>query len=209
MYSLVLLTALAAGGDAPAFWHCEGYYGSWGCEGCFGCWGSHTGPTCHGAFGGNGGHGCQCYPSGGQAATANGAKTSTTPASSTGTTTDPSKPLKRMKPADDSGASEKDDATGRVGPARPARLIVELPENARLFVDDQPLANQSARRSFRTPNLQEGQIYYYSVRAEIVRDGTTYHQTKRVLLRAGEEIRTSFRDLEKTITAQVDASGSR
>jgi uncharacterized protein (TIGR03000 family) len=89
-----------------------------------------------------------------------------------------------------------------------ARLIVDLPADAKLFVDDQPMKTASSRRVFRTPILEPGQAYYYILRAEIVRDGTTRTATKRVILRPGEEIEASFADLGK-ISDQKLASVER
>jgi uncharacterized protein (TIGR03000 family) len=78
-------------------------------------------------------------------------------------------------------------------------LLVELPPDAKLYIDDQPMKTTSSKRSFNTPLLQQGQQYYYILRAEVVRDGRTYTETRRVLLRAGQEIRASFPELEANI----------
>jgi uncharacterized protein (TIGR03000 family) len=79
--------------------------------------------------------------------------------------------------------------------ARPARVVVELPADAKLFIDDQAMKATSERRSFSTPTLQPGQAYYYEVRAEVEREGKTYSETKRVIVRAGETARASFPEL--------------
>lgn len=68
MYSLVLATVLAAGGDATGWCHgCRGCHGCWGCYGCYGCscsgcWGCYGGYGCHGCWGGycSGCWGCSC-----------------------------------------------------------------------------------------------------------------------------------------------------
>ena len=57
------------------------------------------------------------------------------------------------------------------------------------------MKTSSAKRTFRTPSLEAGQTYYYVLRAEIVRDGKTYSETKRILVRAGDELAESFKDL--------------
>jgi hypothetical protein len=50
--------------------------------------------------------------------------------------------------------------------------------------------------------LQAGQAYFYIVRAEVERDGAKLSQTKQVIVRAGEEVRASFTELETTAAAR-------
>jgi uncharacterized protein (TIGR03000 family) len=76
-----------------------------------------------------------------------------------------------------------------------AKLIVELPADARLYIDDRAMKTSSDVRTFSTPDLEPGQLYYYEVRAELVRDGKPVTQTKRVIVRAGATVRASFGDL--------------
>jgi uncharacterized protein (TIGR03000 family) len=96
---------------------------------------------------------------------------------------------------------KKEGARLQIPTTNTARLIVEMPANAKLYVDDQPMKTSSTRRVFRTPTLEPGQAYYYMVRAEVVRDGKTLEQTKKVVLRAGEEIRATFTELGEVQTA--------
>lgn len=250
MYSVVLLTALSAGGGSPA-WICNGCYGGgyygccggcygcsgcygggggcYGCSGCSGCWGC-TG--CHGCFGGHGGHhflghlfghwchgGCHgCYGPQGcwggfHAGCAGcyggwygygypggyivpGAPAGATTPTAPGATT-PNK----MSPAGEPGTPAKTGSGTTTSIPKPARLIVQVPEDAKLYVDDRAMTTTTAKRTFRTPELKPGQTYYYIVRAELIRDGKTYNQTRQILLRAGDEIQTSFPDLEKVISA--------
>jgi uncharacterized protein (TIGR03000 family) len=93
--------------------------------------------------------------------------------------------------------------------AQPARLIVEVPAAAQLFIDDQPMKTASARRVFSTPVLEPGQAYYYIVRAEVVRDGRAYSESKRVIVRAGEETRASFQELVAEVTPTLEATAAR
>src|SRR6266436_4407186 len=81
---------------------------------------------------------------------------------------------------------------------------------AQLFIDDQPMKTTSSRRAFSTPTLEPGQAYYYVLRAEVVRDGKTYELTRRVIVRAGEQIKASFKDLETASPAYIaKANGNR
>jgi uncharacterized protein (TIGR03000 family) len=76
-----------------------------------------------------------------------------------------------------------------------ARVIVDLPADAKLFVDGQYMHTTSARRMIQTPELIAGNVYYYELKAEIVRDGQTISAQQRVILRAGEIATASFADL--------------
>jgi uncharacterized protein (TIGR03000 family) len=86
-----------------------------------------------------------------------------------------------------------------------ARLIVELPADAKLYVDGRLTNATSERRVFNSPPLQEGQTYYYILRAEVVRDGKTLSGTKRVLLHARDVVQASFLDLGSIATVRAEA----
>jgi uncharacterized protein (TIGR03000 family) len=66
------------------------------------------------------------------------------------------------------------------------------------------MTTQSERRVYQTPTLAPGQTYFYEVRVEVNRDGKAVSQTKRVLLRAGQEVRADFKDMETTATAKAE-----
>jgi uncharacterized protein (TIGR03000 family) len=74
-------------------------------------------------------------------------------------------------------------------------LVVDLPADAKLFVDDQLMKTPSAHRVFNTPTLQAGQVYFYDLRAEVTRNGQTFADTRRVVVRPGELIQASFPEL--------------
>jgi uncharacterized protein (TIGR03000 family) len=97
----------------------------------------------------------------------------------------PSKPAEGM-PAP--GAAP----AGAPRPGGAAKLILDVPANAKLFVDDLPMTGKEVTRQFATPVLEPGQTYYYTVRVEFNRDGKPVSETRRVLVRAGELVRESF-----------------
>jgi uncharacterized protein (TIGR03000 family) len=234
MYSVVLMAALTTGTSAPD-WHCHshssgygygyacsGWYGAWagnGCVGCsgwypgyaygggygggygyggggFGCyggtwggWGSGIDYTCfgcHGCYGCYGGFGCYGYSPYGP-----------------GGNIPEQIPAPRVE-------EKKPGGQGAVTPDR-ARVIVQLPADAKLYVDDQPVKAGAERQTFSTPQLQRGQTYFYDVRAEVVRDGKTLVENKRVLVRAGQEVSVTFPKLEAPPTgiAGVNLPGGR
>jgi uncharacterized protein (TIGR03000 family) len=76
-----------------------------------------------------------------------------------------------------------------------ARVTVKLPTDARLYVDDVLCPLTSSTRSFNTPELDAGRKYYYTLKAEVVRDGETRAATQRVLVEAGKQVTVEFKDL--------------
>jgi len=87
------------------------------------------------------------------------------------------------------------------GLSAPASIIVSLPADARLTVDDTVTKSTSATRLFATPALESGKEFHYTLKAEGVRDGKTYTAIRRVAVRAGEETRVTL-DIPATTLAQ-------
>lgn len=205
MYSVVLLMALGTGADTPAF-------GGRGCDGCTSscasaCSSSHG---CRGGlFGGHGcnggGHGCRsgggllsglfhkscnscssackgcsgCSAAaccGGSGHACHGAAACGAPACGA-----PGKPKDMPKPKD--GGKEV---------AASATIIVTLPADAKLSVDDNPTTSTSTTRVLVSPPLEPGREYNYTLKGEISRDGHTVTKTEQITVRAGEEARISI-----------------
>jgi uncharacterized protein (TIGR03000 family) len=82
--------------------------------------------------------------------------------------------------------------------ANRARLIVEVPAGAKVFIDDQPTTSTAALRTFVTPALDPRKNYVYTVRAEVIRDGAPVQETKEVAVSAGTTSRLSFHDMART-----------
>lgn len=158
------------------------YGGCWGdafgCHGCYGCYG------CVGCTGMQGpGTGCVGPVIGGPAAPV----------------TNP--PADLAPPPSKTGSQ-----TNNLAPNR-ARLVVEVPEDARLYIDDHLMKSTSTRRVYTTPALQKGETYYYDVRVEVTRDGKTYTDRKQVIIKPGQDYQESFADLgrRRDDSAIVDA----
>jgi uncharacterized protein (TIGR03000 family) len=217
MYSLVLMAALTTGGSTPdCHWGGSHYggcyggcygggygcygggyggcyggwgagyatgYGAYGCYGCSGAWnGWWTSYSCYGCYGCHGCYGCYgCYGCTGYA-----------PIIGQGA----------MPGADDRKGDRKGDNKNGGETSAKARLIVELPADAKLYIDDHKMKTTSTQRAFSTPNLQKGQTYYYMLRAEMVREGKKVSETKRVLVRAGQEVRAKFDEPTTAVSAR-------
>jgi uncharacterized protein (TIGR03000 family) len=107
---------------------------------------------------------------------------------------------KEDKPKD----KPKDNGTS----AERGRLEVQLPEGARLYVDDQLVDGTDTQRSFRTPILDPRQLYFYEVRVEVTQDGRPSSQTRRILIRSGQVSRADFRSVSSR-TESVSTTSAR
>jgi uncharacterized protein (TIGR03000 family) len=94
-------------------------------------------------------------------------------------------PTPAPAPASKPSASTADESA-------PARLTVELPAGAKLYVDGTPTTLHGAVRQFHTPALPAGQAFYYELKAEVTIGGKTEVEQKRVVVRAGETITAEF-----------------
>ena len=193
--------------------HGGGCHGG-GCYGGGGCWGGHGG--CHGSaynyggscWGGHGGYGCTghagCYGGGGYgggsgyAPSYYGGAVMGAPATGGAVMPAPA-PAPSVAPAP-APAPDRPRDQGYVN--GPAHIYVNLPADARLFVDGiQTKTTDKANRTFLTPDLQNGIEYRYTMKAEVVRDGQTQSETKTVIVRAGEQVREEFGSLLSITTA--------
>jgi uncharacterized protein (TIGR03000 family) len=84
--------------------------------------------------------------------------------------------------------------------ALPAAILVHLPADAKLTVDDQTTTSTSATREFITPPLERGRTFHYTLKAEFVRGGETIRLEKNVPVRA---------DRETTVTLDLPRAETR
>lgn len=89
-------------------------------------------------------------------------------------------------------------------PSQPvaSRITVRLPAEARLFVNDDPCPLTSETRSFTTPPLNPEREYAYTLRAEVVRNGQTFSEVKRVVFRGGKAVQIEFKELANVRTVR-------
>lgn len=178
---------------------CYGCYGAFGagcygcsCYGCYGGWGGYTGYSyyapmgCYGCYGCYGGWSCYGTPLPGHGHLPE-------PGSGEGkeSSKEPDKREETPLPLEKKTSVENDRA----------RVIVELPEDAKLYIDGQLMKTPSARRVFRTPVLDASKTYFYELKAEVVRDGSTRQETQRIVLRPGQVVSAAFPNLGTTATA--------
>jgi uncharacterized protein (TIGR03000 family) len=99
---------------------------------------------------------------------------------------------------------ETQDSSGTLVSTAPraARITVSLPADARLYVDNVFCPLTSATRSFPTPPLEPGREFYYTLRAEVTRDGQTRVQSQRITVGAGRQVNVEFSNFGPVRTAQ-------
>ena len=89
-------------------------------------------------------------------------------------------------------------------------LAVEVPADAKIFVNGQATRSTGEHREFVSRDLELGYNYAYEVRAEVIRDGQTIEQTKKIDLRAGKRAEVAFNfapaeKVETKLTVRVPA----
>jgi uncharacterized protein (TIGR03000 family) len=200
MYSIVLMAAISGSGDLPAFGHRGG---------CCGCNGGHSSGCCgdYGCGCGGGGHrrghrrgGCGCcgnnYGCGccGNSNSCGCCGASACCGSGCESGGEMIEGEHRRAPATrepERIGKPKEPKKATRGPA-PATIIVSLPANATLTVDNTVTKSTSATRVLTSPALEVGQEYLYNLKAEVVQDGQTITLAKQVAVRAGSETSVSL-----------------
>jgi uncharacterized protein (TIGR03000 family) len=81
------------------------------------------------------------------------------------------------------------------GPNEVAKVIVQLPEDGKLYVDGVYCPLDSTTRTFSTPRLDPGRQYYYTLKAEVMREGQKQTESRRVFVEAGRQTSVDFRNL--------------
>ena len=89
-------------------------------------------------------------------------------------------------------------------PADKARVVVNLPADARLWVDQVECPLPGTVRSFDTPNLDPQTNYSYTLRVAVQRNGQTAQDSRRVQLIPGQQVEVDFSGVGavRTVSAQ-------
>ena len=82
-----------------------------------------------------------------------------------------------------------------------SKVTVNLPQGAKLFVENQLRELPNGTKEFQTPHLQKGAEYAYSFRAELLKDGKTIAKTQRVVFKGGDPVNVDFAEMEVSTTA--------
>ena len=209
MYTVVLMAAITSGHAATGQWHAGNP-----CRGCFGCYGGYPGSGynymvangyqsafstyapvagasiyapagaasvfgCRGCYGCYGGWSCYGVPLPGH-----GYWSEPVPGTD-------KKKVEETPPPREQVPAPKEKKKEQVR----ARLTIDVPAEAKVFLDGQLMNWAAGKREFQTPDLEPGLTYYYDLRAEIVRNGETLAEAQRIILRPGEIVAVAFPSL--------------
>jgi uncharacterized protein (TIGR03000 family) len=190
------------------------------CGGCIGCMGGCMG--CGGCFGCAGGFGYPVmggFPVGGGMPMASYGDLSmpmamgpmAVPGGFGGFGTNPMTPpgvwpgqMPGPMPAGPMPAGPMPQSYDSVTPANQATVVVELPADARLFVDGAPMTLTGPVRVFRTPELQSGLKFSYTLKMEVDRGGRVAADTKVVDIEPGKTTRVRFNEPPAGGTARIE-----
>jgi uncharacterized protein (TIGR03000 family) len=93
----------------------------------------------------------------------------------------------------DGGTNTFRDITGQgMESTAPATLVINVPTNARLTIEGQPVASMAMERILVSPPLQRGKTFVYNLKAQIERPGGPVTTTREVEVRAGETSRVTL-----------------
>jgi uncharacterized protein (TIGR03000 family) len=195
MYSVVLMMALSSGAEVPDCHRSNGCYGGAACYGggaCYGCYGTVS----HGCRGGGllgrrgGCHGCYGGCQGVVIYSCHGCMGGVPMYGCVG-----GMPPDKMPPKDKDKKDKKDKVTppdGEVSYPAPATIVVSLPADAKLTIDDNPTTSTTATRVFQSPSLAPGKDFRYTLKAEVIRDGKAVVETQEIIVRAGATTRVTL-----------------
>jgi len=74
----------------------------------------------------------------------------------------------------------------------PAKLVVTLPADAQLTINDEQTVSTSSRRLFVSPTLEPSKTYHYTLRATFTSNGAPVVVTRKVAVRAGKTVNVSL-----------------
>jgi uncharacterized protein (TIGR03000 family) len=103
-------------------------------------------------------------------------------------------------------------ATTPAPSAAVAYLNVNVPADAKVYLQDQLMPLEGTQRRFVSPELPVGSQHVYNVRVDVVRDGQTVSKTTQALVTAGQEIAVSVQldtQNSKELVATVATVASR
>jgi uncharacterized protein (TIGR03000 family) len=89
----------------------------------------------------------------------------------------------------------------RAADREPATIELILPPNSKVYVDDQLIRSTPGKHRLETPPLERMELYSYTFRVEIERDGKTVTFLRKFPVQAGKNVTADFRELA---TAPLD-----
>jgi uncharacterized protein (TIGR03000 family) len=76
-----------------------------------------------------------------------------------------------------------------------ATVVIAAPADVQITVNGRTVVLAGAEKTFVTPELEPDANYSYTVKAQAIRDGQIVSKTRKVMVKAGKEIRVDFREM--------------
>jgi uncharacterized protein (TIGR03000 family) len=77
------------------------------------------------------------------------------------------------------------DAAGQNVPRNSrAKIIVKVPEDAKVYIEDLPTKQSGTTRTYNTPDLKAGEELFFHLKVEVVRQGKLITKTKKIAVLA-------------------------
>lgn len=73
-----------------------------------------------------------------------------------------------------------------------AMMVLSVPADAKVFFQDQPTSSTGTRRQYRSPVLESGKTFMYTIRVEVERDGQLVANTQQPRVQAGSRVEIAF-----------------
>ena len=195
---------------------CSGCYGCSGCTGCSGCYGCsgynymvghgyqssfsvYAPIACTGVFGCTGCYGCyggwSCY---GVPLAGHGYWNECAPVAPVTPT-----PKANVAPKVEQVPLPKEEKKKKteLSEETQARLSIDVPDDAKVYLDGTLMKTPVAKHVFLTPPLVPGRTYFYDLRVEVIREGQEVAATQRILVRAGQTALATFPNLREGANA--------
>lgn len=96
-----------------------------------------------------------------------------------------------------------------ITPKTSANIKFVLPADAKLYVDGRLTNGAGEERPFYTPSLTPGRKFYYEAKAEMVINGETIVEEKRVIVQAGDDLNESFPKLIAAAAKKPEAVATK
>ena len=100
-------------------------------------------------------------------------------------------------------------APGAAKSSGDATLVVSVPSDAKVYVNDRETTSVGASRKYVSKNLDSGLRYRYEIRAVAMVDGQEREETRVVNLRAGQSVNVSFDMDEAPAVAEQDQADDK
>jgi uncharacterized protein (TIGR03000 family) len=89
----------------------------------------------------------------------------------------------------------------KAGPNQ-GRIVLEIPENSTLYVNNLQVQMPSPKGTLLTADLEPGKKYDYELKVEMLRDGKTVTQNRKVTISSGEAVFVMFADPNEVNTIE-------